>query len=258
MRVLVLSLTLIVQALSARAEHAVDRLVDAMGVPALIQSFAQDGIDGTKDLDEAFLAGQGGDVFYETARKLYAPDRLESELRLSLAEQIDRKTAERALLFFESELGRKIVDLEVQARQAMVDPSLKATAIGAAETARNQVLRLLHVRDLIDRNVEIAVAAQNAFYKGFAAISEEQDAAPDIESQRPLIKEETSAWVTGYYVLVASALSDQDLDRYITFWETDVGVALDTAMNEAFEASYMTLSFGLGQAIGRLLPQNEL
>jgi hypothetical protein len=83
-------------------------------------------------------------------------------------------------------------------------------------------------------------------------------APPDIEGQRPVISSETESWLKGYYVLIQSAMEDGDMQTYSDFWRTAVGRAVDDAVFEIFADSYTTLSYGLGQAAGRLLPESEL
>ncbi|MEL6884272.1 MAG: hypothetical protein AAFP87_07160 [Pseudomonadota bacterium] len=257
MRVLYACVLMIAATLPLRADTAASRLVDAMGIPALIVSFTQDGMASARDLDASFLGGQGGDVFFETVRRLHDPARMEAELRAAMTAALDPAAARQALVFFESDQGTRIIELEVEARRAMVDDALEEAAKAAADNAGDAVLRLLSVRDLVDGNTDIAVAAQAAFFDGLAFASGTSD-RPDIESRRGVIAEETRQWLTGYYMLVASALPEDDFDTYIAFWETEVGQAVDDAMYAAFETSYVSLSYGLGQAVGRLMPQNDL
>ncbi len=245
-------------ALPADADTEADRLVDAMGIPALIAAFSEDGLETVRDINDGFLNGQGGDVFAETTRRLYDPARLEPKLRADMIAALDPRDARQALAFFESAQGQRIIALEVQARQAMVDDAVEETAKAAASRADDATVALLSVRNLVDRNTDVALAAQRAFFDGLAATSDRTDMAPDIEGQRDTIAESTRAWLTGYYMLVASALEPDDMDVYIAFWETDVGQSVDAALYSAFEGTYVDLSFGLGQLVGRLLPQNEL
>lgn len=258
MRQLIAACLLAVTTLSAQADTEADRLVDAMGIPALIAAFSQDGLASARDLNAGFLNGQGGDVFAETVRRLYDPARLEPELRAGMIAAIDPNDARQALMFFASAQGQRIIALEVQARQAMVEDRLEEAAKAASAQADPEVVELLSMRDLVDRNTDVSIASQTAFFEGLATAAGQSDMAPDIEGQRGQMAEESRAWLTGYYMLVASALEENDLDTYIAFWETDVGRAVDDALYEAFEDSYVDLSFALGQLVGRLLPQNEL
>ena len=242
---------------TAQSDSAGDRLFDAMGIPALIAAFAEEGVQSIPSLDASFLGGQGGDVFAETAQRLYDPARIEAELRASFKDLVDPQDARQAEVFFASKQGMDIVALEVEARQAMVDDTLEDAVKAASSEASAGVLRLISVRDLVEVNTDIAMAARHAFYEGLVSAAPGTQ-APDIEGQRGIVAEDTRAWITGYYMLVASALDESDLDTYAAFWETDVGQGVDAALSEAFEKSYVTLSFGLGQIVGRLLPQNDL
>ena len=257
MRRLALSLAFCVFALTAQADTEGERLFDAMGIPALVAAFAEDGRQTIPEIDAGFLGGQGGDVFFETAQRLYDPARIEAELRSSFIRRVDPQDARQALVFFDSAQGQRIVELEVQARQAIVDDAVEAAAKAASDSPGAEVERLSSVRDLVEVNTDISVAARFAFYDGFHAAAPSTD-TPDVEGQRGTIAEETRAWITGYYMLVASAVEDDDLDIYAAFWETDVGQGVDAALSQAFEESYVALSYGLGQTVGRLMPQNDL
>lgn len=252
------ALALCLGANAASASPETDRLVDAMGLPGLIAAFATDGIANSEMINDGVLNGQGGAVWAETVARLYDPARLEEEVRASFDAALDDETAAQALLFFESDLGARIVDLEVQARNAMLDPELEAAAKSSPAASGDALTRFLELRNLVERNTDAAVNAQVAFFAGLAATSPAAPPPPDVEAQRALIRVETESWLRGYYALAQSPLSADDVAIYTAFWDTDVAEAVDDALFEAFATSYATLSFGLGQAAGRLLPQNDL
>ncbi|WP_299280790.1 DUF2059 domain-containing protein [uncultured Tateyamaria sp.] len=249
---------LCLSASAALANPDVDRLIEAMGVPALIAAFSEDGIEAGGAINDTMLQGQGGTVWVETVRKLYDPARLLAELQDAMAATLDESTTAQALLFFESDIGTKIIDLEVQARQAMQNPDVEAAARAAGAEAGPVVTQFLDLRDLVTRNTDAAVMAQTAFFAGIAETSLNNTAPPDVEAQRPAIMEDTSAWLYGYYALIQSPMTEDEIETYAGFWATDVGQALDNALFDAFAQSYATLSYGLGQAAGALMPENEL
>lgn len=243
---------------AAFASPQTDALVDALGIPELVAAFTADGIANSAAIDRGMLNGQGGSVWANTVRRLYDPARIEEELRAAFAQGLDDQIAAQALLFFESDLGARIVALEVQARQALLNPDLEEAAKSAPSAASDAITQFLEIRDLIERNTDAAIAAQTAFFDGMALTTGQAPPAPDEDTQRALLRGETESWLRGYYALAQSPLSADDVAIYTAFWETDVAMALDDALFGAFANSYATLSFGLGQAAGRLLPQNDL
>ncbi|WP_223428374.1 hypothetical protein [Tateyamaria pelophila] len=258
MRLLAPALGLWVCATTAVAEPDIDRLIDAMGMPELIRAFSVEGEATGKTLDADFLGGQGGSVWAETVRKLYDPTRLERALRIGVAETLDPDLARTALVFFDSDVGQRIVLLEVQAREAMLDNDVAVMAKAAGAQSGAQVRDFIALRNLVERNTDAGVSAQNAFFDGFAQSTRSPMPAPDAEDLRDGIAAETETWLLGYYALTLSALSDEDIDIYSDFWRTEVGAAVDDAIFEAFGDSYTTLSFALGQAVGLLMPADEL
>lgn len=258
MRLLVAILGLCVSATAALADPDIDRLVDAMGMPALVRAFSAEGETAAATLNTEFLNGQGGSVWAETVRNLYDPARLEGELRAGLAQTLDPQVARTALLFFDSDIGQRIIALEVQAREAMIDPQVADMAKDAGAQTGAQVSEFLELRDLVERNTDAGVSAQAAFFDGFAQSTDSTLPAPGMEELRAGIATETEAWLKGYYTLIQSALSDEDIDTYSNFWRTDIGAAVDDAVFKVFGESYTNLSFALGQTVGLLAPANEL
>lgn len=256
MRAVPLALALSLWAQTVWAD--VDRLIDAMGVPELIVAFVTEGLDAGRSIDDAFLDGQGGDVWADTVQRLYDPARMEAELRTVMAEELDPAVAEQALLFFESDLGARIINLEVQARQAFLDETVENAAKAAPTAQAEAVTEYLASRNLIERNTDVGVAAQAAFLQGLAEASGRLGDPPDMDQLRARIQGDTESWLRGYNALVQSAMTEDEIDIYTAFWDTEVGEAVDDALFLAFGQSYTTLSYGLGQAAGRLLPQNEL
>ncbi|MEL7099149.1 MAG: hypothetical protein AAGM84_10015 [Pseudomonadota bacterium] len=257
MRALIFAAMICVAPLAVSAQSAVDRLFDAAGLPELIASFADDSRLGARDLDDSFLQGQGGDVFAETIDRLHDPARLIETMRAGVSDRLDPDDAAQALSFVESEMGQRIARLEVEARQAMSNDDVEAAALAAADRADDAVVAMIELRNLPERNADISFNAQVAFWAGVAATAPDFD-VPDIEGQRDAIAARSRTWVTGFYMLVASALEDGDLETYSAFWDTEVAEAWDDAVSAALEEMYSELSFATGQAVGRLLPQNEL
>ncbi len=235
----------------------VDAMVDALGVPQLIAIFASEGAQSGALIDQGMLNGQGGDVWAETVRRLYDPARMEQEMRASMAREVDPDVAAQALLFLQSDIGTKAIDLEVQARQAFTNPDVEAAARAAPAAQADAVTDFLATRDLIDRNTDVAVDARIAFFEGLMEGSGRGE-MPDLDGLRAGIATETEGWLRGYYALTQSAMTADEVAVLTAFWETDVGQAVDDALFVAFGQSYVTLSYGLGQAAGRLMPQNEL
>lgn len=257
MRALVLAVLLNCAAVGAWAQDAVDQLFDASGMPALIAAFAEDSRLGARALDDSFLRGQGGDIFADTIDRLHDRDRLTETIRAGVRARLDPSVAAQALSFVDSEMGQRIARLEVEARQAMSSDEVEAAALAAAQRAGEDIVAMIELRNLSERNADISFNAQVAFWAGVAATAPDFD-VPDMDAQREGITTRSRDWVTGYYMLVASAFEEDDLATYTAFWDTEVGEAWDNAVSEALEEMYTELSFATGQAVGRLLPQNEL
>jgi hypothetical protein len=163
--------------------------------------------------------------------------------------------------FFESDLGRRVVTLEVSARRAMldeaVDDAAKATmqSMMAKSDPRLALIRdFIEAGDLIEANVAGGLNANLGFYRGMVAggaIAEATDEAAmlaDVWGQEATIRHDTTEWLLSYLALAYQPLSDEDLVAYTAFSESPAGRSLNAALFAAFDAMFVDVSQELGHA----------
>jgi len=235
-----------------------------------------EGVTQGADLEQSLFPDQGGARWAEVVAEIHEADRIHAELSIALAgalaqappEEIDAMVG-----FFASDLGARIVDLELSARAALVDPAVQDLADLALEEARaaqvpelEQIGRFIAANDLIERNVMGAMNANVAFMRGLSdgggvpGAAEEGEAAmlADIWAQEDALRAESEAWVWSFLNLAYDPLGTDEIARYVAFSESAAGVRLNSALFAAFDALFEMLSYELGHAAASMLAGERL
>jgi hypothetical protein len=173
--------------------------------------------------------------------------------------------------FFETTQGQQILTLETEARRSMLDQAVEDAAHARLEDMvqdsdpRLELLRkFAEANDLIESNVSGALNANLAFFKGMAEIDTlgeeitDEQMLSDVWSQEPDIRQETEDWLFPYLALAYGPLSDDALQDYLAFSQTDAGKALNVALFAAFDAVFTSISRDLGRAAARQLVGEDI
>ena len=173
--------------------------------------------------------------------------------------------------FFEGETGRKIVGLEVSARQALLDEAVEAAGKERLEelTADGDplldlVTEYVEVNDLLEYNVVGAMNSNYAFYIGlqdggaFDATLTEEQILTDVWSQEEVIRADTEDWLYGFLVMAYQPLTEAELTEYIALSETPEGQALNRALFVAFDELFVEISRALGRSAATFVVGEDL
>ena len=279
LRAALVSVTVALTPLSAVAQDTaaddLDPLMDAMGLPEVLEIMRAEGLSYGEELAADLFGGTGpGSVprsWSATVDEIYSIPRLEETVRASLADDLEGSDTGAMLAFFDSDLGQRIIGLEVSARRAMMDE-------GVEDDSRDLVLEMIEtedprlallesfteVNDLIENNVVGALNANFAFYTGLAdggafedGFTEDQMLS-EVWSQEAAIRDDTVDWVFAYLALAYRPLSDADLQAYIDFSETQPGAVLNQALFTAFDDMFATVSMALGHAAAGYMAGEDL
>lgn len=237
--------------------------------PELFEVMAEEsqqalGSDGATPLDMAELAEWRAEL-----RALYDPVRMEARfiktLEDTLADQPDVRSD--ALDFARSDLGARILQLELSARQALLDTEIDDLAREALLRARNaapgdtSARRLARVRaridanDLIELNVSLGMNTSFAYYMGMfreGAVFglNTEDLLQLVQAQEYDIRRDVTDWIESYFLMAYRPLTDEELEAYIAYCQTAKGDAFNQAMFRAFDDLFVELSGAVGQALG--------
>jgi hypothetical protein len=173
--------------------------------------------------------------------------------------------------FFASDLGQRVVELEIEARRALLDDaSEEASKVAWAELQasggpRLEALeRFVTVNDLVESNFSGALNANLAFYRGmdeggaFGGEMTEEQMLSDVWAQEPEVRESTTEWVYSYLNLAYGPLSDEDLDTYTAFSDSEPGRKVNRALFAAYGEVFNPISTALGVAVARQLQGQDI
>lgn len=249
-----------------------EALLTRMGLYDVLGIMVAEGMQSAPDLEAELFPGQGGAAWMTTAAGIYDRDRLIARFEAALPVDLLSDDALAELReFFDSDLGGRIVEGELAARRAFLDPDVKDAATAyAQERAAEADPRLdlltefIAVNDLVDRNVSGALNSNFAFYHGLSESGAFDQDIPEsmmlaeIWSQEPEIRRDTLDWLYAYQLMAYQGLSDADLARYIDVTRTPAGRALNAMLFAGFDVVFEGVSRALGQAAAGFMRGQEL
>ena len=247
-----------------------EMLFEVLLLDDMVSVLRREGLDYGVTLQGDLFPG-GGTGWQDQVSVIYDQTRLAAEFKGSLRKEIPAEHLDELLDFFSSDLGRRVTELELSAREALLDDALEQAAdemrddmVADQPPRLDQLQRFIEVNDLTEANVASALNANLAFYQGlnqgggFPAPLSEADILRDVWTQEPAIRKETGAWLLTFLGLAYQPLSGADLDAYIAFSETPAGQMLNRAQFAAFDALFADVSHRLGMAAAGHLAGEEL
>lgn len=249
----------------------VERLWQALEMPSVISIMREEGLAYGASLDADMLEGRGGPGFTAQITRIYDADRMLLTAHSAFSGAFTDKDITEALRFYESDTGIKAVDLEIEARRAMLVPEVDRAARDAAldlqqtDPERHDLIeRFAQINDLIEANVAGALNANYAFFQGMhslGALGEESDEAEilaEVWSQEPILREETEDWVAGFLTLSYQGLTLPELEAYVEFSQSEGGKVVNRTLFSAFDVMFNGIARQLGAAVGGELVGEEL
>ncbi len=253
------------------APEKVEALYEALGLPEMMQIMRIEGIDYGATIADDMFPSAAGPRWDAMVSEIYDVEMMHEEVRAAFAEELEGDDIDAMLAFFTTEPGRTIVQLEVSAREALLDDAVdeaskEAAALAAADqTPRfDMVTAYVAANDLIETNVVGALNSNYAFYMGLLDGGAMPDgmtaelALQDVWEQEDDIRASTSEWVYSFLYMAYEPLSDDDLQTYIDFSKTDAGQDLNDALFTAFNGMFDDISRALGLASSRMMTSQEL
>ncbi|WP_411836692.1 hypothetical protein [Paracoccus sp. ME4] len=241
-----------------------ERLWRALALADLMPVLRDEAVDEAARLEgEGLIAGAGrpwGDV----VATIHDPDRMGRLFRDGVAQgtgRADPQLIDRALRFHESELGRRIVDLEVSARRALAEPGIDdaaraafAEAVAAGDPRAQRIRALIQEADLVAPNVAGGLNAALAFSRGYAD-GGGYDMAPDPQQmgrdawvQRAQIEADATAWLEAFLLMAYAPLTDAELAAYRDHALSPEGRALSELLFAGFDRVFVQTSYDMGVA----------
>ncbi|MBK5947819.1 hypothetical protein CCR83_15515 [Rhodobacter veldkampii DSM 11550] len=217
--------------------------------------------DYGSDLESELFPQAGGAGWQAEVGAIHAPERVQPLFHARFAASLAGVDTVPMTAFYASDLGRRVVGLELAARVALLDDAVEEAALAAVEEAAAAddprlaaVTQFIDAADLIEPNVIGGMNANLAFYRSLAQGGvfpyevTEADMLSDIWMQEPEVRAEMEAWMTAYLFLAYQPLSDAELAAYTAFSASEPGQRLTRALFDGFGAMFEDVSREMGRA----------
>ncbi|MEY4983936.1 MAG: hypothetical protein RIR62_2202, partial [Pseudomonadota bacterium] len=272
---------------AARAETAPPAPADALatapaGTRALLEVLRMDEVLGVmraegeeygRTIEADMFPGQGGAGWAVKVQTIYDVPHMIDRFGGAFGTAVGQNPAAmaKALDFFSSDLGQRILTLEIEARRALLDDAVEDAAklawadLAADEGPRAALLRdFAETNDLIESNVQGALNSNLAFFRGMAeggALGPEvveDEMLANVWSQEEEVRRQTEDWLFPYLALAYEPLSDADLEAYTAFSASPEGQVLNAALFAAYAVLFEEISFALGGAVAIQLQGQDI
>ncbi len=256
---------------------AADNLSDAYLLPELFEIMAEEGRNSALADGATPLQGQAFAEFERAIDRIYRPDEMRAQFVDNLRAELEDapEVIADALEFAATELGQRVLRLEISARAALLDDEVDEVARAALEDARGRnadaakaarldmVRERIEVNDLIELNVSLGLNTSYAYYRGMMAENAVNDLNAEqllylVWAQEPAIRIEIEDWSESYFLLAYQPLSDAELQAYIDYVATPLAQRFNRAMFRAFDTTFGEISEAVGRALGQRLNGEEL
>lgn len=237
-------------------------------LPETLDLIRQEGIQQGKDLG-ADLFGDSEDPNWLSALdRVYDTGQMtglyNAALRQVLAQ--DPSLSNNIRPFLDSDLGQRVITLELEARRTTMDKVAMQAArevfVELEKTdkfRRAQIERLVVAGDLIEANVMAGLNGNLTFYKAMAAAGtpgtpkDEAELLGQVWSQEADIRASVEQFLYPIMALAYAPLNEDELQSYVDFSESPAGTRFNDALSKAFDPLMIELSRKLGTEAGKLL-----
>ncbi len=215
------------QAQSVSELYLFDDLFAVMSIEGIVSSASEEAVP----LDPSDLPDWRARV-----ERIYDPVQMQADFMAVLdPELLDRPdVAQDATEFAASELGARVLRLEITAREALLEDSVDTLAREALAEARAaepgsplaERLELVRARieanNLVELNVTLGLNTTYAYYAGMMAGAAlpgltEQDILPMVWAQEEAVRADVTDWIESYFLMAYHPLTDAELRDYVTY-----------------------------------------
>lgn len=247
------------------ATVSIAELGETLHLDALFEVLREEGLAHADTL-RADMFPMGGEAGWDArVAEIYDLPPLRARFNQVLRSELGRDpaTVEAILDFFGSDLGQRILTLEIEARRAFLDTAAEEAARVAADNAAGTkdpkvalIRAMIEAGDLLEMNVAGSMSSTLAFMSGMAASGAygpnlpEDQVISDTWGQEEATRADLSTWLYSYLGLAYAPLSEAELQSYVDFWESPAGKRLNAALFAAFDQAFRQVSRDLGHAAG--------
>lgn len=251
---------------------------DALQMDKTLSIMQREALLNAAEAAPDLFGGTTPPAWTEAVQSLFDPATSRAAFDAGLAPALASTNADdlaQAVAFYQADFGQRLLDLELSAREALLDKEIEAAAqqswadlvddpMPASATRAALIRDIITAGDLIEANVSSALNGNLAFFQGlaeaggFAAEMTEADMLAEVRNQEAGIRSETEAWLYPYLAMAYAPLSDDDLRAYVDFVKSPAGQALNNVLFLAFDQMSTAQSRGMGLAAGRLMAGQDI
>ena len=269
-RLTFLLIALALATLAPRAQAAdSDDVLDALRLDDMLRIMRDEGLDYGREMAADMFGRTASPRWGALVEAIYDTDAMEQVVRGGFAEALPSDAVDPLLAFLTSDDGKRVIGLELSAREAMIDDDTEEAARaafraidGEDDPVLAQIDRFVAANDLVEANVAGALNASFQFYRGLAdggALQmTEGDMLADVWAQEEDTREDTREWLHAFLLMAYRPLDLDTLDRYVDMTASDEGRALNAALFAAFNAMYDDISYALGLAAAEMMTAQDL
>jgi Uncharacterized protein conserved in bacteria (DUF2059) len=244
-----------------------------MRLDALFAVLRDEGLQRGREMADGMFDGDGGAGWDAALMRIYDADALRTRFEAVLQRELaaDPAAAKGVVDFYGSDLGQRILGLEVEARRAFLDKAAEEAAEVAADDAAVAkdpkvalIKRMIEACDLLEMNVAGSLTSNLAFAQGMVESGGYGTPVPldqlssDAWSQEDQTRSDLSTWLYSYLGLAYSSLTEAEMTRYVAFWESPAGQRLNRALFLAFDEVFRPVSEDLGRAAGTAMQGRDI
>ncbi|MEL6515761.1 MAG: DUF2059 domain-containing protein [Pseudomonadota bacterium] len=255
--------------LAQAASEQMQELTEALRIGDMVEILRQEGFTHSQQLAADLIPGRANASWSKQITTIYDTGWMEKVVSQTFAEEMRDAALAPLIAFFTSDTGREVVELELKAREALLDEKKEQLAGQLYRRAKRnnswiyeQITELIEDSDLVEFNVAGSLNSNMMFYRGMAdggafTLSEEEMLA-DVWSQEEQIRADSEDWLGPYLMLAYQKLDREELSAYAGLYRTEPGQKFNTAIFTAYNTLYDQISYALGRAIARQLKSEEL
>ncbi|SNR61576.1 DUF2059 domain-containing protein [Puniceibacterium sediminis] len=247
----------------------VDDLINVLGVAQIVDVMRTEGLDYGDELARDLLPGGKSAAWSAVVSSIYDTDSMYEIVRAKFSESMGDQDVAPLLEYFATQDGQRVVALELEARQAMMEGDVEDVARatfrdldGTGDPRLGQLETFVEANDLIESNVAGALNASFHFYTGLldggAIDLSEAEIIADVWEQEDETRQDTREWLYGFLLLAYGPLSDETLDDYIDISSSEEGRVMNRALFAGFNKMYDEISHRLGLASARQMQAQDL
>ncbi len=244
-------------------------LFKALHIHDTIEVMHDEGVAYGREIGQDMLSEGDMGGWQQVVERIHDKDWMRGVVEKGFTKSLKNKDLSDILAFLQSPQGQQIVDLEIAARRAFLDPAIEEAARARLEQRRDDkapvldaIDQLIQDSDLIERNVMGALNSNLVFYNGLvdggALEMSQADIVADVWSQEDTVRDEARDWLNAFLLMAYEPLDKAELQAYIAFYQTPEGKVLNRAMFDAFDAMYEEVSYILGRALARHMQSEKL